>query len=97
MRPRRIKVIFIRDQCCEAGSNSVSVSFAGTGGSWGMAGTDKAENGLIWNGEQLDAQWVFLILQAKEAGLTVEEIQKFLTKGADDSTPGKGLLTGTND
>lgn len=63
-----------------------------------MAGTDKAENGLMWNGEQLDAEWVFLILQAKEARLTVEEIQEFLKKSADGYITSKGvLLTGTSD
>ncbi|QSO45523.1 anti-repressor SinI family protein [Alicyclobacillus mengziensis] len=63
-----------------------------------MAGTDKAENGLIWNGEQLDREWVFLILQAKEAGLTVEEIQELLKEGDDGYIASKGvLLTGTSD
>jgi hypothetical protein len=63
-----------------------------------MAGADKTEYVVGWRGESLDAEWVFLMLEAKEAGLTVEEIRSFLQTGAHAYTANKGiLLTGTND
>lgn len=47
---------------------------------------------------ELDVEWVLLMLQAKELGLSVEEITAFLrTPRSEEDEIGQAILTGTAD
>ena len=62
-----------------------------------MAGVNKGDE-MKQSGQGIDTEWLLLMIQAKEMGLSIEDVQSFLADRRTEQTQtSQVLLTGTAD
>lgn len=62
-----------------------------------MAGVNKGDE-MKQSGQGIDTEWLLLMIQAKEMGLSVEDVSSFLANHRKEQTEtSQVLLTGTAD